>query len=389
MLALVGILIIVVLTAAYFFLKCDAVTSFATLIAAVLGFILAFGYFETVGGLLLSKGYGGQWVYSLSYLILFILGFAILRVPADLIWHSEIELSDMVTKIISPVCGIITGLIISGVLLIAIGLAPTATKIPYQRFPDSALSTAMLRSPSKVISNADGLVSGIFGLISKGSLSSDRSFAVYHAGFADQIHLNKLKAKDGVYMYAGKQAIKVPKKGARRLDGDNGNLTVVRMEVKSTDIAKGGAKDPDNKISFTLSQVRLICKKKGQSSTGGSGVAVYPDGRIVSRRQAQADENAEKQVLTGVMDGRILLKKNLDEVISLSPDDFKFRGKTSPARVDLAFDVPSGMEGVLLEFKYGAVSAVPSSVPASEENEEFLNNGGKAPDGAENSEGQS
>lgn len=383
MLALVGILIIVILSAAYFFLKSGAVTSFATMIAGVLGFILAFGYFEAIGGFLLSKGQGGQLVLSLSFLLLFILGFAIFRVAADFILGSDIKLSDLVTKITSTICGIFTGLIISGVLLIVIGMAPTSTKIPYQRFGEGSLSTAMLRSPSKPIINADGLVAGIFSFVSKGSLSSGKSFAVYHADFTDQIHLNGLKAKDGVYMFAGNKAIRVPKKGVRKLDGDNGNVTVVRMEVKSSDIAKGGARDPEKKIAFTLSQVRLICKKKGQPGTGGSGEVFYPEGLIVTRRQAGADENAEKQELTGVMDGRVLVKKKLDEIITLSGDDFKHRGTTSPARVDLSFDVPSGMEGVLLEFKYGAVSSVPKSEPASEEGEEYLDTDGKSASDAE------
>ena len=222
----------------------------------------------------------------------------------------------------------------------------------------------------------------MFSWISKGSLSSSKSFAVYHADFINHVHLNGLKAKESVYTIAGKKAVSVPGRGVRRLDSDNENLTMVRVKTNNTGIERGGAMDPDRKVSFMLSQVRLICKTTGQSDMRGSGTAVYPRGRVVGRRQA--DENAKVKELTGLMDGRVVVEQNLDDVITLTAEELKPGGP----KLDLAFDVPEGMEAVRLEFKQNVVTKVPSTVSASEENEEFLRTGGKTtPDGEGNTAG--
>ena len=152
------------------------------------------------------------------------------------------------------------------------------------------------------------------------------------------------------------------------------------MEVKNTDIKKGGAKGADGDVAFTLGQVRLICKQNGQTDTRGSAVAVYPEGRIVSRRLA--DKDAKKQDLTGALSGRVLEKRSLQEIIRLERDDFKIGGRVANARIDLAFKVPADKEAVLLEFKQNVAVEVPASSPASEEAEQLLNSfGGKPPGG--------
>ncbi len=289
----------------------------------------------------------------------------------------DVELGNVITKMTAIVCGIVTGLIISGVVLVALAMAPISAKWPYARLGDgeSAVTVANLGSPSKPMIRADGIVTGLFDWISRGSLSSKKSFAVYHTDFLNQVHLNNYKAKKKVYTVAGKSAVSVPKKGVRKLDGDNDNLTVVRMEVKNADVKKGGARGAEGDVTFTLGQIRLICKPKGQTDTRGSATAVYPEGRVVSRRTA--DKEADKKDLTGAMSGRVLEKRSLDEIIKLDREEFKIGSRSVDARVDLAFKVPSGMEGVLLEFKQNVAVNVPASVPASEEAERLLNSAGR------------
>ncbi len=382
MFAMILILIIVLLSVAYFYLKSGALVSFATFAAAVFGVIVAFAYYEPLTNMLLSRGYGGQWASAGIYVVLFVLTFAVIRTVADFMFGQDVELGNVITKTTAVICGVLTGLIISGVLLVALAMAPISAKWPYARLGDgdSAVTAANIRSPSKPMIRADGIVTGLFAGISRGSLSSKKSFAVYHTDFLNQVHLNKYTAKKKVYTVAGNRAVRVPKKGVRKLDSDNDNLTVVRMEVKNADIKSGGARDAEGDVTFTLGQVRLICKQNGQTDTRGSAVAVYPEGRIVSRRRAGKD--ADKKNLTGVMSGRVLEKRSLHEIIRLGRDEFKIGGKGVDARVDLAFKVPPGKEGVLLEFKQNVVVSVPASVPASEEAERLLNSsGGKSPAG--------
>ncbi len=376
MLAIVLILIIVILSVAHFYLKSGALVSFATFAAAVFGVIVAFAYYEPLTNMLLSRGYGGQWASAGIYVVLFVLTFAVIRTAVDFMFGQDVELGNVITKVTAIVCGILTGLIISGVVLVALAMAPTPAKWPYARLGDgkSAVTVANIRSPGKPLIRADGIVTELFSWISRGSLSSKKSFAVYHTGFLNQIHLNNYKAKEKVYTVAGKSAVSVPKKGVRKLDSDNDNLTVVRMKVKNADVKKGGARDADGDVAFTLGQIRLICKPNGQTDTRGSATAVYPEGRVVSRRTA--DKDVDKKNLTGAMSGRVLEKRSLDEIIELDRQEFKIGNRGADARVDLAFKVPSGMEGVLLEFKQNVAVNVPASVPASEDAERLLNSAG-------------
>jgi hypothetical protein len=379
MVATVIALIIILLSVAYLYLKCGALASFSTFIAGVVGLVVAFAYYESLGGFILSKGHLGQWALPLVYILLFVTAFAIVRSAADFIMGEQVEFGALITKITAVVCGILLGMIISGAVFVTMSLAPLGPKWPYKRFADSGISIRSLDSPSKPLINADGFAAGLFSWISKGSFSSKKSFAVYHDDFVNQVHLNGLKAKESVYTIAGKKAVSIPSRGIRTLGSDNENLTMVRLTVKNGPIERGGAQDPDSKVSFTLSQIRLICKDKNAKSdspTSGSGVAVYPKGRVVGRRQAA--EDAKIKELTGLMDGRVVLEQNLDDIITLTSDDLKADGP----KLDIAFDVPANMEAVLLEFKQNAVTKAPPTVQASEENEDFLRTGGKTePDG--------
>ena len=378
MVAMILILIIVLLSVAHFYLKSGALVSFATFAAAVFGVIVAFAYYEPLTNMLLSRGYGGQWASSGIYVALFVLTFVVIRTAADFMFGQDVELGNVITKTTAVICGVLTGLIISGVVLVALAMAPIPAKWHYARLGDgvSAVTIAKnIRSPVTPLIRADGIVTGLFAGISRGSLSSKKSFAVYHTDFLNQVHLNNYKAKEKVYSVAGNKAVRVPKKGVRKLDSDNDNLTVVRIEVKNADVKRGGARSAEGDVAFTLGQVRLICKKKGQADTRGSAIAVYPEGRIVSRRRA--DKDAKKKNLTGVMNGRVLEKRSLDKIIKLGRDEFMIGGKSADARVDLAFDVPSSMEAVLLEFKQNVAVEVPASTPASEEAEQLLNSSGR------------
>ncbi|RKY09248.1 MAG: hypothetical protein DRP66_02685 [Planctomycetota bacterium] len=378
MLAMTLILITVILSVAHFYLKSGALVSFAAFAAAVFGVIVAFAYYEPLTSMLLIRGYGGQWASAGIYVVLFVVTFAVIRTAADFMFGQDVELGNVITRTTAIVCGILTGLIISGVVLIALAMAPIRATWPYARLGDGDSDVTIarhMRSPVKPLIRADGIVTGLFGWISRGSLSSKKSFAVYHADFLNQIHLNNYKAKEKVYSVAGNRAVRVPKKGVRKLDSNNDNLTVVRMEVRNADIKKGGARGPDGDVVFTLGQVRLICKKKGRIDTRGSADAVYPEGRIVSRRTA--DKDAKKQDLTGVMSGRVLERRSLDKIIRLGRDEFQIGGKSADARVDLAFEVPSDKEAVLLEFKQNVAVEVPASAPASEEAEQLLNSSGR------------
>jgi hypothetical protein len=371
MIALLIIFIVVLLTMAYSYLKCTALTSFSTLIAAIFGSVVALGYYDALARFILDKGYGGQAALPLSLILLFVLTFAIVRSAADFALTTNIELGDIAKRIAAVICGSVTGLIISGLILIALALAPLGPRWPYARFPDTGVSASTLRSPKKPVINADGFTAGLFSWISRGSLSSSKSFAVYHDDFINQIHLNTLQSKNKVYSIAGSKAASVPARGVRKLANDNENLTVVRIELSNSPVKRGGAKDPDGAVSFSPAQLRLICKPPGHTDTRGAGSAVYPVGRVLAARSI--DRDTEKTELTGPFTGKALVRQDLSTPVILAVADFA----SGKALLDVAFDVPSGSVPVLLEFKQNAVVKLPAPVEASDENEEFLRTGGQ------------
>lgn len=307
--------------------------------------IITFNFYEQLANLLISSGRGGQWAQAGCFALLFIASFAILRLAADFLVGANIDFGVTTTKSTAVVSGIFVGLILSGTLVNALALAPLSNKMPYARFAEEGKSvTASSVRPNGCLFNADGFAAGLFSWISKGSLSSEKSFAVYHPDFVNELHLNRLKAKKEVAILAGQDAVSIPTKNGVRIRDDN--RTVVRMEIKRKDIKDGGAMDEDGKVNFTLSQVRLICTEKKQVGTTGSARVFYPE-----KYQTKANKTAS-DIAT------------LDEIISFSRNDFKNKQKT--AAIELAFDVPGNLRPALLAFKENTIIKLPKAVADSD-----------------------
>ena len=77
--ALVIVILVLLLTVAFFYLKCSMMQSFMTLWSAVLATIVAFSYYEGIAELLISRGQALNWALMGSFTLLFIVTFAIVR----------------------------------------------------------------------------------------------------------------------------------------------------------------------------------------------------------------------------------------------------------------------------------------------------------------------
>jgi hypothetical protein len=227
-------------------------------------------------------------------------------------------------------------------------MAPLPAKYPYPRFEERNPNPS---SPSRPLLSPDGFVAGLFGTISKGGfgpMGEPKSFALVHAGFVDHLYLNRYGGKEVTLMTAT-PAIQSPRKDGvweapdNLRDSENKpvpsqagkNLMLVRVEIR-----KSAMKDASK---FTLSQVRLICGSKAESGAAiaGAGEAAYPVGYIGS--------------------GGRLETKSLSEVISI--DAARVSGDS--ATMDLAFQVPTNLVPLLIEFKRNNIVQVSS--PASAE----------------------
>ena len=346
-----ALIMITILCVAHLYLKSSTPRSFAAVIAAVIAVIAALGYYETASDILISKGHGGQWVQPAIFAIIFFAVLAVTKSLADFLLPRSVEFSQLSARIGGVVCGVIAGVIMSGVLFIALALCPLSDRWPYARFEQGNIN---ITSPNKSLLNSDEIVGALFSWISKGSMSSDKSFAVYHANFIDQLHLNRHKAKeDGVYTIAAAEAVVLPEKnGVRIEDVDQRSYTIVRMGIKGGEIDRGGAMDKDGGISFTPSQVRILCKQKDQAADmTGSARPVYPEAQLLENE---------------------LIPVRLDKTINVSRGEFESVSSYGRvAWIDIAFSVPADMRPILLEFKQNAVAQLPKAVVGTAEIDVF------------------
>jgi len=356
---MVNILVLLVIAGcvAYQFLKGSLVKAFATIIVAICASAVAFGYFEPMANLLVSRSEDSKyltlvpWAQPLSFALLFILTFAILQTIASLLTRQHVDLGLLPERIGRIVCGIFLGLLISGILLTALAMAPIPNKYPYQRFdetnPDAERS-------GKALLNVDGFASGWFSMLSDGSFSAirnKRSFAALHPDFLDQVFLNRHSASDEISTITSSQAIELPGEkempcwwlAPEDIKDQDGNtlrkpgydIAIIRVGIKRSAIRRAG--------TFTLSQLRLICKEKDfENPVTGKAKNIYPIGYLKAQDQLE--------------------KKKLNEKIQIPFADFDDKVKW----IDFAFYVPTGFAPALVEFKLNSIAEVTASAPAEQ-----------------------
>jgi uncharacterized membrane protein required for colicin V production len=342
------------------FLKGRFVKAFAALITTVCAGFVALAYFELLAGLIVSRGDSlpaiVPWAQTIAFVVLFLVGFAVLYGVAGQIMRRPVTLPDLPDRIGRAFCGILLGLVWAGLLLTALAMAPLPNKYPYQRFQSARPNP---EKSQKVLFSADGFATGWFSAVSKGAFSAKKSFAVLHPDFLDQAFLNRCKATAGIPVVTAKNAIELPQRrqdpnnvaawsapdGLNTTDGNPAptksghSLVILRLGLRRSEIKDAGR--------FTPSQIRLICKQKPldkKRPLAGRAVNAYPLGYM------QAQDTLKLARLT--------------DRITVSYTDFEDR---SPVRyIDFAFHVPTGFVPVLVQFKQNSIAEVPPLVSAAD-----------------------
>ena len=349
------VILVLSLTVAFFYLKCSMMQSFMTLWSAVIATIITFSYYEWLADLLISRGSGLNWALFGCFLVAFIVIFAVLRSASEFFARSNVDLGNAVKMSTALICGLLTGLIISGNLLVALGFLPMHGKVFYSQFEPG--TPIVLKNPKTSALSTDGFVTGLYNRVSAGSMSSGKSFGVFHADYLSQIHLNKLKTKDDVLSVCSREALILPRdkgqKPVRLQTVDDEEVIIVRVGVWVKDIEKGGA---GRDMKFFPAQIRLIVKEAGaaESPMAGTATALYP---------------------VGFWKNGALTKSDLNKIIA--PDSKEIRDKVF--WMDVAFQAPEKMKPVLLEFKQNAVVDLVSyeAVKNTPEIERALDNDGQ------------
>ena len=337
--ASLAVVIIILGCAALQYFKGTFVKAFAMIIIAIISSVVAFGYFEALANLIINRGNNGSmlslvpWAQTLCFILLFVVAFGLIQTGAVFVMRHKVDFGFLPERIGRVVCGIILGFIISGLLLTALQMGPLPLSYPYQRFDPARLN---LDNPSGALLNADGFATGLFGIISNGSLSGKNSFKTIHPSYLDQVYMNRLKGEtsnvSGVF-----PAIEVPKpavwpapknviddfdksNSVIPIPNTNYNPTIVRVGIKKRAINR------DPKINggiFTPSQLRLICTK-----STGEAVNVYPVGYMKTKDEMEA--SPEIKLATSDIEGNVRY-------------------------IDFVFCVPSGFEPAMVEFKLNSI----------------------------------
>lgn len=368
--ASLAVVIIILGCAAYQYFKGTFTRAFATIIIAICAGIAAFGFFEVLANVFISRGDAGNflsivpWAQPLCFALLFIIVFGALQTGLIfLTQHQPVDLGFLPERIGRVVCGILLGLLLSGFLFTTLGMAPLPNKYPYQRFDGKR---------KKVLLNADGFAAGLFGIISKGSMSGERSFADIHPDFLDQVHLNRQIS--GTPVATSKTpAISLPKptepavwpapeslneqisklvselnRQSKLKDDSTGKSismpgpvsndyqpTIVRVGINRIALS---SKPKINGGSFVLSQLRLICKRQGYGDEPltGPGINIYPIGHLKAADQIQVSTE-----------------------INIDSKDY-FKGDAKEQWIDFVFCIPRDYVPMLLEFKQNSIVEIPS-----------------------------
>ena len=338
-------LVIIAGCAAFFFLKGTLVQGITMILNVIIAGFVALAFYEMLVPLLVKYAASvADWAPVICFGLLLILTFAILQTVAMQLGKEKADLGALPEQIGRVVCGVVLGYLVTGHLLVAAAMAPLPIQYPYPRFEQRNPNPS---KPNKAMLSPDGFVTGLFATVSKGSLSGIRepkSFAMLHAGYLDQLYLNrrglsqKVPTTTNAPAFNGSKSSVWPAPDSLR-DSDGKplgarpgeTLMLARVELKNRAL-KQGAK-------LTLSQIRLVCGPKGaRSSLAGQGTAVYPVGYVGANNRLE--------------------RKSLDEVLAEQSSE-------PMTTMDAAFYVPENLVPRLLEFRDS--NAIPVSLPASGE----------------------
>jgi hypothetical protein len=338
MTAVIVLLIAIIAGIIYQHLQGTLLRSVITILTIIIAAIIAFGFFEQLADLLISRGSSTSKAASywqpIFFLLLFTVSFAVLQTVATILAEKSVTVDPLAEKLGKLLCGAVSGFIFAGVVIIALDMAPLGNKIPYQRFSSSNPNP---NKPNSALMNPDGFVAALFGIVSKGSFAGKTSFTVVHPSFIDEVFLNRLADNKNINLVTPGISFEVPSKAAVRqapedIKAADGTDVVAKTGHDLIVVRLGIAR---KSAEFSLSQIRLICKKKDDESLRGPAINVYPVGYLIAKNRLE--------------------QKKLAENISLSAEAFE--GNSHP--MDFVFDVPDTHTPVFVAFKQNNIAVVP------------------------------
>ncbi|MEN6386059.1 MAG: hypothetical protein ABFD79_12800, partial [Phycisphaerales bacterium] len=297
MIAELVVLVVVIICMGYLYLKGSVLKSIIFFFCALLASFVALSFFEMAGKLLVGYGYGGQWIFAAPLILIFAITLIVLLAIAEKLEPLDLTFSDIADRVGRCIVAIPAGLVIAGVLLIAVNLSPLPSKWPYARF-DAENKNARPDQPDKsLIFNADGFTAGLCSIVSKGSMAGSKSIAVFHPQLVNELALNRVRGDESNAIIAGFEAIRVikayyaPEQIAESIPNKSPGTkpVIVQAEIKNSLVKEGGALlvVETGTVTFTMGQVRLMCSATLENYKG-KGEVIFPAGFLKSDGKVEA-----------------------------------------------------------------------------------------------------
>ncbi len=351
---------------------------FSSLIMCVLTILcagLAFGTYDSIFSSFLidTQPEYGQ---AIALMAVFILSLLILRVLSDMFISGNMVFPVWVERIGGGVFGLITGVVMVGMLQIAFQLLPfDADLLGFNRFAAFKPGTGqeiepddLKKTPADQIEwrrqnltlNPDGFVVSLASTLSRGALSGRAQFAALHPDFLEELQWRRSAAQRESRHVVPADSLQVKKASLlpdgkllrKRLDRSGQSTTIEPIQAPELDHqwlavkvrVDYDARDEDGYHRFSPTQVRVVGERRG-----------------VVGRTHQYFLHGEGHAAEGAASSNdfqhMALRRNEPVIV---------KAETRGNEFDFVFEVPDDFEPWFVEFKSTARAEVPEIKPTGE-----------------------
>lgn len=325
---------------------------FIMIFSLIFAVVIGFNYYEMIAAIMVDKDFIPHMSFGLSFAVITGLSFGVFKAIGDYTIRKEIKFPEKLHRACSIILSIIFTLLLTGVIMVFLVLMPISPKYPYKRFsgeavianPQGDLEYSSAKLP------ADGLITGLFSSISKGSMSSGRSFAVLHDNFITNCFLNRYKIKDEtnpIINYSLTEPIKIDfsdkntvRKAHTALRMGQDNKPLPAIEGREPYVIKLGFNlraFGSSQLELAMHQLRIICNDSYDEPFIGKGRTEYPYGYVKNGRVERV---------------------GVAQLVEFDERDKEDSGRPIQT-VEVVFYVPENMVPVAVGFRQNFVAALP------------------------------
>lgn len=363
---MVAILIVCLLVGVLTFYQVFTQGFFSALIMAVLSIVsalLAMNYYAILAPKLHDWGLGGFGPRGICLIAIFAILLLTLRLIADRLIPGNMSFALLVDRIGAAVFGLISSMIVVGVLALGFQLLPVSAKLlAFDRCPE-------LNDPTQdrnLFPNVDGFVIGFTKMASNYCFAGKNKFNQYHPDFLRELYCGRLALDPASRREAPAGAITVKNaylvrnqfpsqindiNTGRELLEDKGAFIVVNLAITTGtgDKPNTGAADVDGVTRFAYGNVRLF--GFDASDQRAPGVSSYPLGVLMPGEQAiQTHSLAEGMIMTEST-GQVSLLFDWPTKMSQSPPLFLEFKNSARVKIPRLSTLESTQRDVAKSFK--------------------------------------